>query len=138
MTESLPLVHVERPLLPWRTQMLTECGLPTEGHPVITRDAFIAKVKKLGVQRASMTTCMTCFNTAQRHPTFEDNPSGAMIRECESWRPKPLVQRELRALAALVGRHREEFEELMQDQEEIVPIGSVKPKQAPRGPRSKW
>ena len=132
--------HVQRPLLPWRPPSLTktECGLSIAGPQVITREAFLQKVKEQGKQRAAMSTCMTCFDTALNHPTWEENPVGCVARDTHRWHCKDeLLCRELRALAVLVGRHAEEFAELMQDQEEIVPLSSVKPKRRPPT-KTKW
>ena len=111
--------HVERPLLPWRRHSVrTECGLPVAGHPVISRAEFVARVNRLGQQRTAMTTCMTCFTTARRWPTWEEDPPRALDRECQ-WGPtyrgemgSPIAD-ELRALAELADRHRDEFEALL-------------------------
>lgn len=139
--EKTVIEHVRRPRLPWRAEEYTrtECGLLlTAAGRVLSREDFIEKVKRLGQQRAAMTTCMTCFNTAQSHPTWETNPVACLGREVEHWRQKnEIFRRELRALAALVARHPEEFAELMKDQEEIVPLASVKPKKGTPA-RSKW
>src|SRR6266566_9811225 len=119
--EKKNLEHVQRPPLPWRREAaLTECGLPVAGHPVISRDEFIAKLKEQGKQRAAMTTCMTCYDTAQRHPTWEEDPVMRLSREINWSRREGVLKTELLALAALVSRHRDEFTELLQDQKEIV------------------
>lgn len=107
------LQHVERPRLPWRNDARTECGLPTAGHPVITRDEFIAKVKRLGQQRSAMSTCMTCWNTAQRWPTWGQDPVAMMRRETQMWKGDPRLRDELVAIAALIEAHRDEFDGLL-------------------------
>ena len=58
----------------WRRgEDLTECGkVVTKVSAVITRDAFIAKVRKQGQQRSAMSTCMTCWHTARNHPSWEE------------------------------------------------------------------
>jgi len=125
---DLPLDHVLRAALPWRDgPVLTECGkLPAGGMPVITVTAFIAKVKREGKQRSSMTTCMTCWSTAARHHviSWDTDPVGVMMREV-GWartftpgvvRDDPtarLFLAELRAIADLIARHREEFDGLV-------------------------
>lgn len=123
--DKIAIEHVLRPLLPWRTTMLTECGLPSVGHPVITRERFIEKVKEQGKQRSAMTTCMTCWDTAMRHPSWQQDPVLCISREVQWNRRDGLFKRELRAIAALIVRHRDEFDELLKDQEEIVPIRSA-------------
>lgn len=125
MTDEPPIVHVRRPGLPWRIEHgKTECGLPVAGHPVITRTEFLAKIKREGERRARITTCQTCLDTARRHPSWDENPEGCLSREIPGWgRARPSRFRtELLALAALAARHREEFTEIMEDIEAVVPI----------------
>ena len=139
MTEDndLPIVHVVRPTLPWRmsrtgapTPYKTECGLPIAGHPVITRAEFLEKIKKQGQQRAYLTTCQTCLDTARRWPSWDEDPVQCLSREVSGgWNGRtrdPNFKHELLALAMLAERHRPEFEELLEDQREIVPIGTAK------------
>lgn len=117
--------HVRRPALPWRSTALTECGLSVEGPSVLTREEFLRKVKDQGIQRAMLTTCYTCGETAQRHPDWQKNPAGCLARETGMWghgKRVDLLNREMRAIEALVSRHREEFEELMRDVIEVVSL----------------
>jgi hypothetical protein len=121
--------HVLRPPLPWReaSSVLTECGLhPATGMPVLTVPGFVAMVKHLGQQRASLQVCMTCWHTAVRHNivSWESDPVGVMAREV-SWarthlpgvvRDDPtarLFRDEMLAVAELITRHRDEFAELV-------------------------
>lgn len=113
MVEQLPLEHVERAALPWREENLTECGLPTAGHPVITRDQWIEKVKRQGKQRAAFTTCMTCWDAARRNAAWADDPVRAVERAASDWRRKDQLSDELRAIALLVDAHRDEFRETL-------------------------
>jgi hypothetical protein len=119
---DLELEHVLRAVPPWRTgPLLTECGQLADGKPVLTRDAFIAKVKSQGKMRSSLTTCMTCWETASRHSgTWETDPLGVMAREMTRSRAWPAgvresdpaavrVRDELLAIEELVSRHPEEF-----------------------------
>jgi hypothetical protein len=113
--DELPLEHVQRTPLPWRTESKTECGRPAaEYSAVLTRDEFFAKVKKQGKQRAAMSTCMTCMETASRHTTWGESPSSVMSRELTTGRydrnmGEKQIDRELRAIAALIEAHGEEF-----------------------------
>ncbi len=121
--EKLKIEHIRRPPLPWREAAVTECGLPAEGHPVITRDDFIAKVDVQGQQRALLTTCQTCFDTAIRHPSWINDPVQCIYREVTgARRDSGVFKRELLALAALVSRHPAEFQELLDDQQQIVAL----------------
>lgn len=121
------MVHVQRPPLPWRQAMRTECGLPTARHPVITRDEFLAKVKTQGQRRSAMTTCMTCWDTAMRHPSWQENAVGCIYREVAGHhRDGGQFERELKAIAALISRHADEFLELLEDQREIVQLAEVR------------
>jgi hypothetical protein len=107
-----PLDHVNRPLLPWRTVEQTECGLDTN-RPVITRDEFQARFKRLGRRRTAMTVCMTCWGTATRWPSFDEDPVRAVQRETYMMRSPLGFREELLALAELVANHRGEFEALV-------------------------
>jgi hypothetical protein len=121
VTEELE--HVLRARPPWRHgEELTECGLGVTGRQVISRDAFIAKVRSQGKSRSAMTTCMTCWQTASRHPSWDQNPVASLIREAQhfEWHPimsmpaKSITFRdELLAIAALVAAHEDEFEALL-------------------------
>lgn len=132
--QKASVTHVLRPPIPWRSSPpLTECGLPSASHPVMTREEFLRKVKELGQRRTAMIVCMTCYDTALRHPSWQENPASCLAREVQShWRDGRFV-RELRAIAALVARHPDEFAELIEDQAEIVPIKSAKAKPLTKG-----
>ncbi len=128
MTEydDLPREHVLRPALPWRDEELTECGRKPGEH-ILTRDAFIAKVRKLGKTRAAMTTCMTCFETAQRWPDWNANPVAVIAREVKHFtfwgaQQQGPLKEELRAIALLVEAHREEFDETLAALRATVPL----------------
>jgi hypothetical protein len=117
-----PLEHVLRSLPPWRDGAETECGHDAaEFAPerLITRDQFAAKVKQQGKQRSAMTTCMTCWQTAIRHYDWAHSPSSVLAREVNKatyWRAgeeEPLIDRELRAVAALIDAHRGEFDDYL-------------------------
>lgn len=115
-----PLDHVARPPLPWREAVITECGLPAAGHPVISRDEFVNRVRKLGKTRAMMVTCVTCWNTATRWCTWETDPVQRLMREtygasryATGGDRQALFRAELRAIAELVARHRAEFDGIM-------------------------
>ena len=127
MPEDLPLEHVIRSRPPWRTGPdITECGKRVAGQPVITRDAFLAKVRSQGKQRSAMTTCMTCWNTAASHPSWDENPVASLVREARQFEfarwegtfggesAKTVTFRdELLAIAALIDAHRDEFDDLL-------------------------
>lgn len=111
-----PIDHVRRPDLPWRVSTLTECGRLVAEVASISRDEFVSRVRAQGQQRSAMTTCMTCWSTANRWPSWDQDPVGAIGRECagvgyttESARHE-VFRRELRALAALLAAHRDEFD----------------------------
>jgi hypothetical protein len=114
VSPTASLDHVARPVLPWRDEVLTECGLPEEpDRRIITRDAFRAKVSREGQQRSAMTTCMTCWHTAQRWEDWTMCPADAMRRELMNFKGRTKNDRlnaELRAIAALIAAHRDEFD----------------------------
>jgi hypothetical protein len=119
-----PVDHIERPTLPWRNQAsLTECGLAAVQVRAITRTDFDRRIKEWGEQRTAITTCMTCYNTARRWGTWQDDPRKAIEREV-NWEtgygfgPSPhgtQLRDELKAIALLIERHRSEFKELVHD-----------------------
>ncbi|MDQ2729919.1 MAG: hypothetical protein M3Y91_19170 [Actinomycetota bacterium] len=61
---------------------------------------------------------MTCKDTANRWPTWDDSPAGAMARECAGYDyrwgrgDKPAIDYDLRA-AILIEAHRDEFDEIL-------------------------
>jgi hypothetical protein len=121
MTDQ-PLDHVLRPQPPWRrSQHVTECGKPAEGRRVISRDEFLAKVRRQGQQRSAMSTCMTCWRTARDNPSWDENPVASLLRETRrfEWAARGRFARadqfrdELLAIAELVERHRDEFDAIL-------------------------
>jgi hypothetical protein len=133
---DLPIEHVARPQPPWRAAaLLTECGRPADAVTVITRDQFIAKIKRLGQQRAAYTSCMVCWDKCRHNHDWDVDPVGCLMREAaryehasmrrvyyggndlrdvaESQRAADAIgfRNELLAIAALVEAHRTEFDE---------------------------
>jgi len=113
--EKLEVSHVVRPDLPWRKSTTTECGRTGGNRPLMTRDELIAKVKLEGIQRAALSVCMTCLETARRWADWRRDPVQAMARETYhgSHGADPRLKNELLALAALVEAHRDEFDEML-------------------------
>lgn len=112
-----------RAQLPWRAaDGLTECGLASEKFTTLDYQHFIQKVEEQGRQRAAMSTCMTCWDAAERHQRSWrgggfNTPTLLSIlhREVERvrWsedRDGGELRIELMAIAALIEAHREEFE----------------------------
>lgn len=114
MTRKPHFDHVARPVPPWRDVVLTECGLPIEDtRVVISRQDFQDKVRRQGQQRAALSTCMTCWETAARWEDWTVSPSDVIRREWATWRGRESATRlnaELRAIAALIEAHRDEFD----------------------------
>lgn len=138
MADELPLEHVIRPQLPWRQDELVECG-KKPGEHAITRDAFIAKVRKQGKTRAAMTTCMTCFETAQRWPDWNTNPVAVVAREVKNvtyrgnTSEESPLRDELRAIELLIEAHPEEFAETLAALRNAVPFGKRRARTVRRG-----
>lgn len=111
MTELPRKRHVQRSMPPWRSGVpVAECGLKIDPPEMITRE----EAATLGVDKL----CQTCANVVARHRTFEDHPVAHLVREaggqylgiggdCAE------LADELRTLALLVDRHREEWEEMI-------------------------
>jgi pterin-4a-carbinolamine dehydratase len=89
---------------------------------VISRTEFVAKVQRLGPRRAALTTCLTCFETAQRWPTWEVDPCRRIAREVRSadWKQDTQLRDELTAMAELISRHRPEFDSILASLGETV------------------
>jgi hypothetical protein len=106
--------HIERPVPPWRTPSLTECGLVmADLTKVISRQEYAARLRQMGQTRATMVTCVTCLQTAERWRTWAERPSDVLARDTNQWNRDEVFDLELRALAALVARHPDEFTGLM-------------------------
>lgn len=116
-----PVDHILRPCLPWRADdtAITECGYAAGSVKAITRPEFFQRIKDLGKQRAAMLTCMTCYQTAERWGTWDDDPRRALDREISwesggAWRARSdrgeRLKDELLAIAALIEAHRDEFD----------------------------
>jgi hypothetical protein len=125
--------HVLRPDLPWRRQQLTECGRPiNDVTKVIDRGELTRMIRIDGIQRTSYGVCMTCLETAQRWPTWAADPVAAMSREVGPSRQNPVVLAELRAIAALVEAHREEFDDYLSGLDQTVSLDRARSDKARR------
>lgn len=115
--EDDQLHHVEGSPLPWQPAGLTECGLDAAGVPTWTRAESVAQRKRMGRQRYSLFVCQRCSNAADRHLTWDEDPSSCMGHHASGlrWSSNPeraeRFNAELRAIAALVEAHRDEFDE---------------------------
>lgn len=117
-----PRDHVARATFPWRTEQLTECGRElSDVAAFISRDQLLDRIKEHGQQRTAFTVCMTCWNTAASYKeNWETNPVGVMYRETQRVGAALVAPRlddperialtaELRAIAALIHAHPDEF-----------------------------
>jgi len=136
---DMPLEHVRREQPPWRHSAITECGLPVAGHPVITRDAFTAKIRAQGQQRAAMTTCMTCWSSARRNRPWSESPVESLAREAERhmWAggDADRFRDELLAIAELISRHEDEFGAIVGSLGDTVRLDSARAQRRQRGAR---
>ena len=138
------LTHIERSPLPWRPERATECGLDATEHPTWTREEAVAKRADLGAQRFSLFACMTCTSTFDRHSTWEIDPASCLVRHAapmalsrwgrhlEGDEEKRRFADELRAIAALIDAHREEFDALVESLGDVVDLGSRRRKRGAR------
>ena len=122
-----PVDHILRSVLPWRPTdlALTECGLPAASYPTITREEHAARLEEWGQRRTMFTTCQTCDSTIG--PTWAASPVQAMRRECarSGWYGEDsTLEKELRALEALVAAHPEEFAETIAGLAEVGDIAA--------------
>lgn len=121
---ALDLHHIVRPRAPWdRGEDRTECGLST-GRPVWSREEAIAHGRALGRQRFAFVVCQTCWSTAERWPTFEEDPTKFLGRAVYGGRHRGgQLDRELRAIAALIEVHADEFDSLLGDLDSVTQLG---------------
>lgn len=146
-----PVDHVLRPKLPWRSEgELTECGYDATKVKTLTRDEFVERLKDMGEQRTAILTCMTCVQTATRWHAWETDPRQALQREIE-WEHRGRWSRddgrvrlayELRAIAALIEAHREEFDQAVAKLQGVAEWQVTKKesqsKRTPRKARGHW
>lgn len=147
-TGKAPLVqHVRRPAPIWRTEAeYTECGRRLDAYPadrLIDSAELDRRVRQWGKQRASFSVCMTCWQTVGRWRSDRDDPILVTVRELEYVRHEPFggdlstirpdvaekiredrvrrarVVAELRALAALVDKYRDEFDATVASLDEV-------------------
>jgi len=129
-----PLTHIRRPNLPWRDDELTECGKPIGDikGSVLNRESAAVQLRRLGQQRFAMFHCMTCWNTARYNHGWDRSPSHVMAREVQRggrFTMNEVNQRmdaELRAIAALIEAHREEFDGFLAGLEETTDLTRVR------------
>lgn len=139
-----PLNHIARPNLPWRDDELTECGKPAAdiAGEVLTRDEAHTLVRQLGKTRFSFVTCVTCWQTAEWNHGWEVSPTQVIAREAKrasQWTrgtgTNERLDHELRALAALVDAHREEFASYLTGLDETTDLAAARLARARRAAR---
>lgn len=111
-----PLEHVARPLIPWSTRPgRTECGRQVNDvAAVVDLARFVAKLNRQGKTRAAMTTCMTCWTRLQYGAhSWDKSPVEVLDRDLGRYDERDVITVELRALAALVEAHRDEYDDLI-------------------------
>lgn len=134
------LDHILRYPLPWRTdEALTECGkAPTAVKQVVTHTELRRRIKDWGQQRTAMTVCMTCAARAPYSRSWERDPVNVIERETsrvrhqatrEHLNGEPGSERarftdELRAIAALVDAHRDEFDAYLTGLDDTVNLAA--------------
>jgi hypothetical protein len=122
-----PRNHIIREPLPWRSELLTECGRAVDDvASTITREQLVWRVKQYGQQRTAFTVCMTCYQTVNNSPRWDTHPAQVMARYIRSGITYSEYDRttgefgpvqvdrlgaELHAIAELIAAHREEFDE---------------------------
>ena len=128
------LDHIVREALPWHRpeQALTECGRSATSLPTITAAEWEQRRAKLGQRRTSYSVCSTCESTAGRWSfgghhagTWASDPVGILARWVDRirfGRERDRTEAELRAIAALVEAHRDEFDGYLAGLDETVDL----------------
>lgn len=135
--------HMQRTVLPWRSgeDALTECGIPADPRTTLTREGMLAKIAREGQQRAALSSCMTCWSTANRHREEGDGDIvSTIVREMERvrWRENPDRARlvnELKAIVSLIETHRTEFDTLVSNFGAVVSLTEQRRKRGKGGAR---
>ncbi len=133
----MPVAHVIRAVLPWRTDLPehTECGRDLANVPgdTITYAEFHEAATEYtalvrSYQRAKMkipalvrrpNICKTCWDKAAHYPSWDRNPIRRLWRHLDQFgyfpagRDAERMCRELWAMARLATRHRNEFNALV-------------------------
>lgn len=125
--------HIRRPHLPWRDQaQSTECGRDiADVKGLISRDEAHARLKRLGHKRATFSMCLTCLETAERWKAWADDPAEALRREAQNISRRDqarvaLLNKELRAIAALIQAHRDEFDGYLTGLEQTISLEAAR------------
>jgi hypothetical protein len=120
--------HIIRADLPWRKAALTECGRKISSVEGWTTMADIAdRVRRLGKQRTAFTVCMTCYSTGWNYQTWEQDPIDVIRRHATRYgrdNDNELLRAELRAIAALIEAHRDEFDGYIEGLAETIDLAS--------------
>jgi hypothetical protein len=133
--------HVVRSMLPWRLEPLTECGCRiSDVENVIALDELDDRIERDGLEPTASTVCVMCWQTSRQSARWETNPIGVIAREAvraglggsvradlgsrePSSRPEACrFGNELRAIAALIDAHRDEFDDYLAGLESTVNI----------------
>lgn len=137
-----PLTHITRTALPWREATKTVCGHPVAQYPaglvVNLADARVMQ-RRLGKQRFALAICMTCAHNVGHWVEWDENPIGRMEREVTGGafgKREPVLEAELRAIAALIELHREEFDDLVSSyvNRDVVTMAQLRRQRAGRDP----
>lgn len=115
-----PLKHLLRPMPPWVTETVTECGRGGNDVAAITTPEHVrAMISRYGKQRTAFMVCMTCMDAYHGATSWESAPGEIVLRWLERSRYRTprsgieSVTKYLYALAALVKAHEEEFRALV-------------------------
>ena len=130
--------HIIAETWPWRTPDLTECGRAIEDVARTCTLGEAAQIQQTARSKtvASLVLCQTCMDTCGRHywTTWRMNPMGLVnrltthhhVRAAES---SPRIDRmniELRAIAALIAEHRDEFDAYIIGVQATTPLDAAR------------
>jgi hypothetical protein len=122
------LRHIWRAELPWRRTIETECGLRVRSaidgratSPVaercVNRASYLDEQRRECREPATrhrwlLGFCQPCQLASLAHRSFDESPHLLLLRACQVYGKRArLIDSELRAVALLVARHRDEFDE---------------------------
>jgi hypothetical protein len=129
--KPLALHHILRDCPPWRDPATrrTECGRQGPDMATVELTEAARLVQAVGKTRAKEQLCITCFETAGNWPRWQEDPAAVVARECGAHGGRfgfsgkaEDFSHELRAIAALIQAHREEFDELVTGHQATVSL----------------
>lgn len=146
--------HIPRPVVPWRSEHLTVCGLDLDGREQVSRQEVAATLAavvyppdvvwetKTELRLAALAEariCWTCTEKASHFRPWDRDPVGVVRIEADrgvNWfhgngtvpREQSPLELELRVIADLIAAHRGEFDDLIERYQVMATLTAPPPR----------